>query len=63
MIVQVYKDKKRNGIVVINKSHLSEREILEEYEFVEEVEGKDWDECNKKINSKYFNNNYKSSET
>ena len=34
---------------------IPKQEIPEEYEFIEEVEGKDWDECNKKINSKYFN--------
>jgi hypothetical protein len=58
MVVQVYKNTKKNDIIIINKSHLSEKEIPEGYKLIEEIEGKDWDECNKKINSKHFNSKF-----
>jgi hypothetical protein len=55
MTFQVYKNKKTGTIFLNNKSHILDKERYEEYDFIEEVEGKNWAECIQKINQKYFN--------
>jgi hypothetical protein len=61
MIVQIYKNIKNNKILLFNKSHIFDKKEYDGYELLEEIEGEDWYECNKKITEKYFN--FNSSET
>lgn len=55
MIVQVYKNPEKNDFVVINKSHLTDKKLLIGYNLIDEIEGINWEACNKKITEKYFN--------
>ena len=54
MIVQVYRNINNYRILLCDRSYLSSKEG---YEFLEEFEGEDWIDCNKKISKKYFNYN------
>jgi len=54
MIVQVYKNKESGQILLHSKTRKFDKENNAGYEFVEEFEGETWQECQKKINEKYF---------
>lgn len=56
MIVQIYRNIEDESIVMHNKDHVVDKEkFSDSYEFIEEFEGKDWEECNRQIADKYFN--------
>jgi hypothetical protein len=55
MIVQVYRNIEEKRILLFYKSHSFDKDSHPGYEFVEKFESMSLEECNRKINEKYFN--------
>ena len=55
MIYQVYKNKEEDKIIVHKKSYTFDEEKYTGFELIDEIEGENWNDCNKKITEKYFN--------